>query len=150
MIFLPSICSFICLYLPEIGFFRFFAHTFHQKKSSLWLGLTVLFVLSNAWVILLIYATEKQIRLNNVGSSFHLSCPGMSQNGLQPSFPLLTRGAQVLPGEDKVDAGQILTMALILVPLLRFILISFGPQYTSTRSLIKVDYLIQFPSSSLY
>ncbi len=72
MIFLPFICSFICLFLPHTGFFSFFAHTFHQeKKRTHFVALAVLFVLSNAWIIVLIYATEEQIKRNNVGPSSH-------------------------------------------------------------------------------
>lgn len=156
MIFLPFICSFICLYVPETGTLRLFSHALHQKKGSHWLALTVFFVLSNAWVFLLIYATEEQIRRNNVGPSFHLSLvsPSMSEKfcfWFAATFSILTRCMQVLPGENNWGAGQILAMVLILVPLLGFanvMLTSLGNHSTSARRWIKVDYLIQSLSLS--
>ena len=153
MIFLPFICSFICLYAPETGTLRLFSQTLHQKKGSHWLALTVFFVLSNSWVFLLIYATEEQIRRNNVSPSF------AKLSGHVPEvlflfaarFSILTRSVQVLPGEKNWGAGQILAMVLILIPLLGFVnvmLTSLGNHSTTARRWIKVYYLIQSSSSS--
>ena len=158
MIFLPFICSFICLYAPETGTLRLFSNTLHQKKGSHWLALTVFFVLSNSWVFLLIYATEEQIRRNNVSPSFHSSLlwRSMSQKfcvWFEARFSILTRGVQVLPGENNWGAGQILAMVLILIPLLGFVnvmLTSLGNHSTTARRWIKVEDPIQSLSSSLY
>ena len=143
MIFLPFICSFICLYVPETGTLRVFSQTFHQKKGSSWLALTVFFVLSNAWVFLLIYATEEQIRRNNVSLTFR-SLLIVQAFCFWPAglFSGLNRYTQVLPGEDNWGAGQILAMVLILIPLLGFVnimLTSLGNHSTSARRWIKVD-----------
>lgn len=67
-------------------------------------------------------------------------------------FSILTRGTQVLPGENNWGAGQILAMVLILIPLLGFVnvmLTSLGNHSTPARRWIKVDYLVQSFSSSL-
>ena len=154
MIFLPFISSFICLYVPHTGIFNLFAHYWHpEKKSSHWLSLSVLFVLSNAWIIVLLYATEEQIKRNHVGPSFHplLICPSMSQKfcfWFTARFSILTRSVQILPGENTWGAGQILAMILILIPLLGFLkamVASIGERSTRARGLIEVDYLIQSP-----
>ena len=113
----------------------------------------MLFVLSNAWIIVLLYATEEQIKLNNVGPSFFpsLFCPIMSQKfgfWFAARFSILTRSVQILPGENIWGAGQILAMILILIPLLGFLkamVASIGERSTRARSLIQVDYLIQLP-----
>jgi len=67
-------------------------------------------------------------------------------------YCVLTRGTQVLPGEDNWGAGQILAMVLILIPLLGFVnvmLTSLGNHSTSARRWIKVDCLVQPFSLSL-
>ena len=154
MIFLPFISSFICLYVPHIGFFNLFAHKWHpEKKSPHWLSLSVLFILSNAWIVVLIYATEEQIMRNHVSPSFHSSlvCAGMSQRfcfWFAARFSILTRGVQILPGENTWGAGQILAMILILIPLLGFLkamVASIGERSRRARGWIQVDYLIQSP-----
>ena len=58
-------------------------------------------------------------------------------------FSILTRGVQILPGENIWGAGQILAMVLILIPLLGFVnimLTSLGNHSTTARRWIKVDY----------
>lgn len=66
IIFLPFVCSFICLYVPETGTLKLFAATVQQKSNRNLVALGFFFILSNGWTILLIYATEIQIRRNNV------------------------------------------------------------------------------------
>ena len=156
MIFLPLIGSIVCLYTPHTGRFHLFAHYWYRgKKSSHWLLLTVLFALSNAWIVVLIYATEKQIRRNHVGPAFHSSliCPGISQKLcflFAARFSILTRSVQILPGENNWDAGQILAAILTLVSVIKAMIAEIGERSTRARGLIQVDYLIQSPSSSLY
>ncbi|KAG8823201.1 hypothetical protein FRC19_004389, partial [Serendipita sp. 401] len=89
IIFLPFLCSFICLYLPETGTLRAFASAFHQEKRTNKFALFAFFILSNAWTGLVIYATEKQITEN-----------------------------KVLPGEGQWGSGQILALLLCGIPLL--------------------------------
>lgn len=89
IVFLPFLCSFVCLYLPETGTLRAFAHAFHQERRTNKFALFAFFILSNAWVMVLIYANETQIREN-----------------------------KVLAGESQWGSGQILAMLLCIIPLL--------------------------------
>ncbi len=57
-------------------------------------------------------------------------------------FSILTRGVQVLSGEDKVDVGQILAIVVVFVALLRLQIATFGERFAYARTWIQVDYLI--------
>ncbi|CCA68394.1 hypothetical protein PIIN_02258 [Serendipita indica DSM 11827] len=71
------------------GTLRAFAHAFHQERRTNKFALFAFFILSNAWVMVLIYANETQIREN-----------------------------KVLAGESQWGSGQILAMLLCIIPLL--------------------------------
>ncbi|KAG8808997.1 hypothetical protein FRC17_003661, partial [Serendipita sp. 399] len=111
IIFLPFLCSFVCLYLPETGTLRAFASAFHQEKRTNKFALFAFFILSNAWTGLVIYATEKQIMEN-----------------------------KVLPGELQWGSGQILAILLCGIPLLgciNILLTELGNHNPTARRYIK-------------